>query len=51
MTLPILRILRLQVQPGRFWRAEPATGRRRGDLTEAFWFNAEGRTSTCCCPS
>ncbi|KAF2402689.1 hypothetical protein EJ06DRAFT_527663, partial [Trichodelitschia bisporula] len=51
MSLPILKILRLQVQPGRFWRKEAATGRRRGDLREALWFNAEGRTSTCYCPS
>ncbi|KAF2403516.1 hypothetical protein EJ06DRAFT_527136 [Trichodelitschia bisporula] len=34
MTLPILMILRLQVQPGRFWRGEPGdrpkTGRFKG---------------------
>ncbi|KAF2398995.1 hypothetical protein EJ06DRAFT_531296, partial [Trichodelitschia bisporula] len=51
MILPILMILRLQVPPGQFWKGEPATGRRRGDLSEALWLNAEGRTSTCYCPS
>ncbi|KAF2397302.1 hypothetical protein EJ06DRAFT_533485, partial [Trichodelitschia bisporula] len=51
MTLPILMILRLQVQPGRFWRGEPATGPKTGRFKGGVVVQCGGRTSTCYCPS